>query len=298
MAIHTGIEWCDSSLNLEMGCNGCELWNPKAGIRNCYAGKETGRRKGGRGWPEAFDRPRIFLERLPAALDWPDLTNRTRLDKPWLDGMPRIIFLNDFGDTFTEALPVDWLAPALQPMAASPHQFLILTKRPKRMADFFSRHEVPHNCWLGTSVTSAANASRVDELVKIRGARVLFVSAEPLLGEVSLHKWLPQLQWVITGGESLSGSRPSHPDWFRKLRDECLNHKVPFFFKQWGDFAPLAQLPNSDLVRERLCRDLPWHVFPPPRGGEPEVSVYRIGNDAAGAMLDGREFREMPRLSS
>ena len=298
MAIQTGIEWCDSTLNLEMGCNGCELWNPKTGVHHCYAGLETNRRKGGRGWPVAFDKPRQFLERLPAALKWSDLTGRCRADKPWLDGQPRIIFLNDMGDTFSESLPIDWLAPVLDQMAASPHQFLILTKRPKRMAEFFGSHAVPANFWLGTSVTSAANANRVEELVKIRGARVLFVSAEPLLGEVSFRRWLPQLHWVITGGESLSGSRPSHPDWFRQVRDECLEYKVPFFLKQWGDFAPLSQVPSTELVTERLCRDLPWHVFPPRRSGAEEVLVYRVGNDAAGAQLDGREWRQMPRLDA
>jgi hypothetical protein len=113
MGMHAGIEYCDSTLNLEMGCDGCELWNPKAGVKQCYAGMETDRRKGGLGWPEAFEIPRIFLERLPGALKWPDLAGKARPDKPWLDGMPRIIFLDDMGDTFTESLPDDWLAPAL-----------------------------------------------------------------------------------------------------------------------------------------------------------------------------------------
>jgi protein gp37 len=294
MAIHTDIEWCDSTLNLEMGCDGCELWNPKAGVTQCYAGRETNRRKGGKGWPEAFDRPRVFMERLPAALKWPDLTGQPRPGKPWLDGLPRLVFLNDMGDTFTESLPEDWLAPALGPMAASPHQWLVLTKRPGRMARFFGRQGVPGNFWLGTSVAGEANVGRVADLVRIRGAKVLFVSAEPLLGEVSLRRWLGKLQWVIAGGESLAGSRPSHPDWFRKVRDECAGQGVPFFFKQWGDFAPLSQVPATALVTERLLRDLPWHEFPPRSAEKEGQLVYRIGNDAAGASLDGREWREVP----
>jgi protein gp37 len=43
MAIHTDIEWCDSSLNLAMGCDGCELWNPARGVKHCYAGVLTGK---------------------------------------------------------------------------------------------------------------------------------------------------------------------------------------------------------------------------------------------------------------
>jgi protein gp37 len=296
MAQHTGIQWCDSTLNLEMGCDGCELWNRKAGVDHCYAGQLTDRRKGGKGWPEAFEIPKIFLNRLPAALRWSDLTHRPRPDRPWLDGLPRLIFLNDMGDTFTESLPADWLAPVLEKMAASPHQWLILTKRPNKMAAFFRKHAVPGNFWLGTSVTGQAQISRVRDLIQIKGAPVLFVSAEPLLAKVSLRPFLPRLQWVIAGGESLRASRPSHPDWFRQLRDQSVKAAVPFFFKQWGDFAPFEDIPNSDLVTQRLSQNLPGQMFPPRKGAKDGQLVYRIGNDAAGASLDGREWREMPRI--
>lgn len=164
------------------------------------------------------------------------------------------------------------------------------------MARFFAKHGVPDNFWLGTSVTSQANANRVEELVGIPGANVKFVSAEPLWGEVSLDRWLGELQWVIAGGESLAGSRPSHPSWFRKLRDECVAQDVPFFLKQWGDWAPLAQLPATDAVTYRLLGNLPWHAFAPSRGEQDGQLVYRIGNDVAGASLDGREWRQMPQV--
>jgi hypothetical protein len=70
MAEHTNIAYCDSSINLEMGCDGCELWNAATGVRKCYAGMMTERRKGQRGWPEAFNRPKLFLGRLEEALSW------------------------------------------------------------------------------------------------------------------------------------------------------------------------------------------------------------------------------------
>lgn len=41
MGRETKIEWCDSTLNLQMGCDGCELWNPAAGVKHCYAGTLT-----------------------------------------------------------------------------------------------------------------------------------------------------------------------------------------------------------------------------------------------------------------
>jgi len=101
----TNIHWCDSSVNLMMGCDGCELW--REGSRHCYAGTLTLRHAGRKGWPESFDRPRLFPERLAGALRWPDLTGTARPGKPWLDGLPRVVFVNDMGDTFTESLPPD-----------------------------------------------------------------------------------------------------------------------------------------------------------------------------------------------
>ena len=40
--------------------------------------------------------------------------------------------------------------------------------------------------------------------------------------------------WVIVGGESGPGSRPMDPAWALDIRDQCLRAGVPFFFKQWG----------------------------------------------------------------
>jgi len=36
------------------------------------------------------------------------------------------------------------------------------------------------------------------------------------------------------GGESDLGARPILQEWVTDIRDQCLEAKVPFFFKQWG----------------------------------------------------------------
>ena len=54
MAKGTKIEWADDTVNAEMGCDGCELWDPKNQVRICYAGLQTERMlsKGPlKGWP-------------------------------------------------------------------------------------------------------------------------------------------------------------------------------------------------------------------------------------------------------
>jgi hypothetical protein len=73
----TPIQWCDSAVNLMMGCDGCELWGPARGVRHCYAGA-LHRRFAGRskGWPESFDRPALFTGKLGEALRWRDLRGR------------------------------------------------------------------------------------------------------------------------------------------------------------------------------------------------------------------------------
>jgi hypothetical protein len=60
MAKGTKIEWADDTVNPEMGCDGCELWDPKNNVRICYAGRQTEQMlsKGPRkGWPLAFGDP-------------------------------------------------------------------------------------------------------------------------------------------------------------------------------------------------------------------------------------------------
>ena len=93
--------------------------------------------------------------------------------------MPRVIFVNDMGDGFTAFLPDDWLAPELPTIAASPHMWVLLTKRPDRQRAFSLRHEFPRNVWAGTSILSPQD-QRLRYLMRTRAA-VRWVSYEPML---------------------------------------------------------------------------------------------------------------------
>lgn len=265
MGKETNIEWCDSTLNLQMGCDGCELWAGES--RHCYAGVLTERYAGQKGWLEKFTAPKIFTERLDAALRWPDLTGKERPEKPWLNGYPRLIFLNDMGDTFTESLPLDWLAPLFPRMEQSPHRWLILTKRPERARKLSKLFLFPQNFWIGTSVTGPENLHRVEILAEI-DAKVKFVSIEPLLRFIHPSaSSLSRFEWIILGGESGANARPMDLGSARKIRDRCNAADVPFFFKQWGEWKPIG-----------------------------EDCGERVGKVAAGRKLDGREWNGMPRL--
>ncbi|MEE8466749.1 MAG: phage Gp37/Gp68 family protein [Dehalococcoidia bacterium] len=195
----------------------------------------------------------------------------------------------------------------------------------------------PSNVWAGVSIPNARYLPWLDVLARVP-ASVRFVSLEPLLGPVDITPWLQRgeplrdhiirtdhvagpngctrcrwlppykstnvLSWVIAGGESGPRARPSHPDWFRSVRDQCQEAGVPFFFKQWGEFIEVDG-PHCRSIRTTEDGDC-WIEedgrLVDYRQGWGLHSVYRsplvrrVGRRAAGAMLDGREHRELPNV--
>jgi len=113
------------------------------------------------------------------------------------------------------------------------------------------------------------------------------------------------IHWVIAGGESGLRARPSHPAWFRDLRDQCAQAGVPFFFKQWGNWAPGDDIEanRGDHIgmfeEHREDGGAPRHSWPDGligavRAPSMDTTVYRIEKKNAGALLDGVEHKEFP----
>lgn len=165
------------------------------------------------------------------------------------------------------------------------------------------------NVWLGASVEDQATANERIPLLLQTPAAVRFVSYEPALGPVDFSRWLPGgpgktfLDWGIGGGESGPGARPSHPDWFRSVRDQCQAAGVAFFFKQWGAWGE-----GFTYGKRLLCMYDDGRYCPPTvqaikaeqkRSGENHGDhnsciISRIGKKRAGRLLDGREWNEFP----
>lgn len=105
------------------------------------------------------------------------------------------------------------------------------------------------------------------------------------------------VNWVIAGGESGPGARPMHPDWARSLRDQCQAAGVPFFLKQWGEWYPCEWENAGDGTGTEIIFDddrlnaikRRWQLYSV--SGQP---IARVGKKVAGALLDGREWREFP----
>ena len=115
---------------------------------------------------------------------------------------------------------------------ASWHQFQILTKRSDRLLDISLHLPWADNIWMGVSVENQKYTYRIEHL-RQTGARIKFLSLEPLLGPLR-HLRLEGIDWVIVGGESGPKARPMESAWVIDIRDQCLEAGVTFFFKQWG----------------------------------------------------------------
>lgn len=97
------------------------------------------------------------------------------------------------------------------------------------------------------------------------------------------------ISWVIAGGESGPRARPSHPDWFRSLRDQSQRGDAAFLFKQWGEWAPAAT-----YINRRLAAVSPTGLA----AAEPDDVMLRIGKAVAGRRLDGRTHDGIPHAAA
>lgn len=277
----TGIEWTHVP-----GYKGA-TWNPvrgctkiSPGCKNCYAETFAERWRGVAGHPyeQGFD-----LRLVPE-----------KLDEPLRKQKPTAYFVNSMSDLHQDGVDHEFLMQTYGVMDVSRrHIFMVLTKRADnmRMAIWRMRHDLcddvvigsgfdvrvvkapfedadpPPNIWLGVSVEDRKyGLPRIDVLRTIPVA-VRFLSVEPLLedlGDIDLTG----IHWVIVGGESGRGARPFDLAWARRIRDQCREQGVPYFFKQPGDqtYNPQSvtglttlrkKSPRSGLPRDLDVREWP-----------------------------------------
>lgn len=111
-----------------------------------------------------------------------------------------------------------------------------------------------------------------------------------------------RIHWVIVGGESGTNARPMNPDWARKIRDQCQAAGVPYFFKQWGEWGDPDSIEHTGLAVNGWHEDdgAPMCSWPGDAINGIEIpctrpTVYKVGKKAAGRLLDGREWNEVPK---
>ena len=184
-----------------------------------------------------------------------------RLNQPRHRKKQTIWFVNSMSDLFHDRVPFVFVERVMETISDTPqHIYQILTKRPKRMAKYFTKRQIPKNVWLGVTVEDRKyGIPRIEELRQV-DATIRFLSVEPLLEDVG-ELDLDGIHWVIVGGESGTRARPMKADWARRLRDQCLRDQVAFFFKQWGAHGPdgvrRPKRANGRLLDGKIHDELP-----------------------------------------
>ena len=225
MASNSSIEWTEATWNPVAGCS---VISP--GCTNCYAMRMAERLAAiGQAKYKGLTRRSGGRAKWNGALT----LDEAALDIPYRWKSSKLIFVNSMSDLFHEAVPLPFIRRVFETMRGTPqHTYQVLTKRADRLAEVSDELKWAPNIWMGVSVESEDYLSRID-LLRACGAAVKFLSLEPLLGPLN-HLDLRGIGWVIAGGESGPGAREMDPEWVRAIRDQCVDARVAFHFKQWG----------------------------------------------------------------
>jgi protein gp37 len=311
----TKIEWVKS----QDGSQG-KTWNPtvgcsrvSSGCKNCFA-ERMARRLQAMGREE-------YQGTVNGNGRWTGVVNLVpeRLEEPLKRKKPTTWFVDSMSDLFHESISLEWQTDIFEVMTkASWHTFQVLTKRPDVMLARWNdigtgvAHRLgkqrepgfwpPFNIWGGISAEDQKAADERIPLLLRTQLAVRFVSAEPLLGPVFLRpSWFrndpPQfsqrqvflggIDWLIAGGESGPNARPCHPDWVRQLRDQCQAAGVAFFLKQRGEYLTLPEAMEAG-IKLSIADALNANSVGLGNG------FVRVGKKAAGRLLDGVQWNEMP----
>jgi protein gp37 len=228
----TKIEWTEATWNPSIGCS-----KISTGCQNCYAEVMSKRLQAMKapGYEDGFK-----FKILPERLHLP-----TKIKKPTK------FFVNSMSDLFHEKMPFSFLDEVFAVISSTPqHHYQVLTKRATILADYFSQRCVPRNVWLGVTVESPENKSRIDILRNI-DARIRFISIEPLVADVGNIN-LQDIHWVIVGGESGNKARPMDERWALNIQKQCEEQNVAFFFKQWGTWGADGVKRNKKVNGSKL----------------------------------------------
>lgn len=322
MGANSKIEWTDHTFNPWMGCT-----RVSEGCVNCYAEAMMDHRMQKVQWGPKGERIRTSRHNWAQPLKW----------NAWCakHNIRQRVFCASLADIFDDhpSILPEWRADLWKLIAETPHlDWLLLTKRPQNWPAYLPTIEprlMFSSIRLGVTIENdAARKARAHILALASNLGwPTFISYEPALGPVD-WSFLKDLSspvyggggprsggggaseasdtWLIAGGESGPAARPPHPDWFRAARDAAAAAHIPFFFKQWGEWAAVYDRDIEDpdwrrcdavkleTPKGRWCNLTGGHGF----HGERVIRVDRFGKKAAGRLLDGVEHSAFPPSTS
>lgn len=251
------IDWCDSTWNPVTGClHGCEYCYARNISERFGAGWEAasgnfpvldeimyGHRIGKDGKPER--RKEVYPYNFTPTF------HRYRLND-YIGKKGRNIFVCSMADLFGKWVPDNWIEEVFEACEKAPqHNYLFLTKDPKRYEKILDRY-MPPNMWFGWSQTGPmGNKCDFSTHHSIR----TFISIEPLL-EPFKEFHIKGVDWVIIGAETGRRKNRVVPErkWIGDIVNECRKSDIPVFMKSslaeiWGE--PLIQEFPKNIARIR-----------------------------------------------
>jgi protein gp37 len=191
----TKIEWADKVWNPVTGCT-----KVTAGCQNCYAERFSTRLK------------HMEQSKVKYRNGFQPTVHHHELYVPYKWKKPSRIFVCSMGDLFHDDIPSLFISAVVKTIIENPrHEFLLLTKRPERMKEFFCSYlpsligqtsDTIYNMWLGVSIENQETANRRLPFLADIPAHRRFISAEPLLSAISLQGF--DIHSLVTKGRSLS----------------------------------------------------------------------------------------------
>lgn len=252
----TKIDWCDSTWNPVTGClHRCEYCYAR-GIANRFGTKDQCHSFFG-GHPvgkiHELEEPAVVTEtgkKSPYPFDFEPTFHKYRLNE-YQTKKGRNIFVCSMADLFGDWVPDKWIQEVFAACHNAPqHNYLFLTKNPKRYEKILDRY-MPPNMWFGWSQTGPMG-NKCD--FTTHHSIKTFISIEPLL-EPFKEFHIRGVDWVIIGAETGRRKDKVIPErkWIEDIVNECKKDNTPIFMKSslsdiWGE--PLIQEFPEELKRK------------------------------------------------
>lgn len=305
MAEQTAIEWADSTFNPWMGCT-----KVSPACDHCYAETLMDHRYGRVQWGPHGKRVMTSVSNWAKPRYWQREAPAFYAEH----GRPRRVFCASLADVFDNRSPLGAREDLWELILETPDlEWLLLTKRPQNIAKMLPEYwpEIAGHVWLGTSTENQEETDRrLPALLTVTPRpAVFFASAEPLLGPIDFitvkrpsplgsMSALPcepggvYLDWIIAGGESGPGARPTNPQWYREIRDQCAATGVAFLFKQWGEWVSVSEVDGAPIGGAAGFHQFTGSAIDDHNGRV----VKRVGKKAAGRTLDGVTHDGFPEV--
>lgn len=198
----------------------------------------------------------VYLEgkKVPFPTGFTPTLHEYRLSEPKKKKKSQTVFVCSMADLFGEWVPDHWIQSVFDACeSAQWHQYLFLTKNPRRYLTLANEHKLPisPHIYYGTTVTELAQNFFAGPPFRT------FVSIEPILEDFGYIRKLlcsgyERINWVIIGAETGNRKNKVVPEkgWIEPILEICERNNVPVFMK--NSLIPI-------MGEENMRREFPWN---------------------------------------